>query len=161
MTELLHSKGFLGTSANFAADLTLVIMLVVAAIFTTGLVLARLKKYEAHRWVQTTGATMNAIMIFWMMVLPYRDFVIRDAAAPQLATFYAITTFHATIGLIAMLFGLFVTLRGNEIMFESLKFKKYKGFMRAAYTFYMLATLAGVWVYVTWFVTNTNPPVYE
>ena len=32
MTELLHQPGFLGTSANFAADMTLVLDFLVAAV---------------------------------------------------------------------------------------------------------------------------------
>jgi uncharacterized membrane protein YozB (DUF420 family) len=39
-----------------------------------------------------------------------------------------------------------------------LKFKNYKRFMRIAYTLYMVATVLGVLVYLTWFVSNTPSP---
>jgi hypothetical protein len=32
--------------------------------------------------------------------------------------------------------------------------------MRVSYALYVLATLIGVFVYLTWFVGNPNPPVY-
>lgn len=160
MNELLHSPGFLGTNANFAADMTLVIMLIVAALFTTGVVLARMGKYQAHRWVQTSAAAMNLIMVLWLMVLPFRDFVGRDAGGPRPNYFYSITTLHATIGTIALLFGVFVALRGNKLMPKPLAFNNYKGFMRVSYFLYMLATAIGVWVYFTWFTRIPNPPVY-
>ncbi len=160
MAEILHGSGFLGTSANFAADMTLAVMLVAAMLFTVGLVVARLRRYETHRWIQTAAAIINGIMVLWMMLLPFRDFVIRDVGGPRPSTFYVITTLHATVGLCAFVFGWFVVLRGNNLMIEPLRFKKYRPFMRAAYVLYMLATLLGVWVYFTWFVTIPSPPVY-
>ena len=161
MTELLHSNGFLGTNANFAADMTLILMLAVAALFTVGLFLARAKNYKTHRWVQTTAAALNLLLVLWMMVLPFRDFVVLDQGGPRPSLFYVVTTLHATIGSFGVLFGVFVALRGNELMVKPLKFNNYKAFMRISYAAYMLATLVGIWVYVTWFVTIPNPPTYQ
>jgi uncharacterized membrane protein YozB (DUF420 family) len=160
MIELLHQPGFLGTQANFAADLTLVVMLALATLFTLGVVLARRRKYTAHRWVQTSAAVLNVGMVLWMMILPFRDFVIRDIGGPRPAMFYTITSIHALIGLAAVTFGLFVTMRGNELVPEALKFNNYKLFMRIAYGLYMMATLLGVWVYINWFIQIPNPPIY-
>lgn len=160
MTELLHSRGFLGTNANFAADMTLVIMLTTATLFTIGFILARMEKFTAHRWVQTLAAATNIIMVLWLMVLPFRDFIVRNKMAEP-HYFYIITTLHATIGAIALLFGTFVALRGNKLVPKALRFNNYKGFMRTSYALYMLATAIGVWVYFTWFVNVPNPPVYN
>ena len=160
MNDILHQPGFFGTSANFAADFTLVMMIFIAALFTIGVFLAIRKKYDAHRWVQTTAAILNAIMVSWMMILPYRDFVAPGLPAQLSEKFYAITTLHAFVGLFALTFGLFVTLRGNGLVPKALKFKNYKGFMRVAYGMYMLTTLLGIWVYFAWFVGNPNPPTY-
>ena len=95
------------------------------------------------------------------MVLPYRDFVARDAGGPRPNYFYIITTLHATIGTAALLFGVFVVLRANKLLPKFLQFNNYKGFMRLAYTLYMLATLIGIWVYATWFTRIPNPPIYQ
>ena len=51
MEAFMHSQGFLGTNANLAADTTLIVMIIVGIMFTVGFVLARMGKYEAHRWV--------------------------------------------------------------------------------------------------------------
>jgi uncharacterized membrane protein YozB (DUF420 family) len=160
MNDILHQSGFFGTSANFAADFTLVMMILIAILFTTGVVLAVKKKYDTHRWVQTTAAILNAIMVLWMMILPYRDFVAPGIPTQLSEKFYAITTLHAFVGLFALTFGLFVTFRGNGLVPKALKFKNYKGFMRVAYGLYMLTTLLGVLVYLAWFVGNPNPPTY-
>lgn len=161
MTELLHQQGFLGTSANWAADMTLVISLIVATLFTIGAYLAVRGQYGAHRVVQTTAAIINAILVLWMMILPFRDFVVpadNPANLPQSAIWT--TRFHAIIGSAALIFGLFVMLRGNGLVPKFMQFNNYKAFMRVAYALYMLATLIGVGVYITWFVGNPTPPTY-
>jgi uncharacterized membrane protein YozB (DUF420 family) len=160
MNEFLHQPGFLGTHANRAADITLVIMLLAATLFTIGFILARKKKFKAHRWVQTGAATLNAIMVLWMMILPFRDFVLRDRGGPRPAVFYIIASIHGLVGLVGVIFGLFVTLRGNGLVPKPLRFNNYKLFMRTAYGLYMLATLLGIGVYLTWFAYVPNPPVF-
>lgn len=161
MTELLHQPGFLGTSANFAADMTLVLSAVVALLFTIGVVLAVRGQYTAHRWVQTTAATINAILVLWLMVLPFRDFVAPpDNPGGLPLSAIATTRIHAAVGSAALIFGLFVVLRGNGLMIKPLRFNNYKAFMRVAYVLYMTATLIGLFVYITWFVGNPNPPAY-
>ena len=83
MNELLHRPGFLGTSANFAADMTLVLSLLVVLIFTAGFLAARREKYRLHGRIQTIGALLNLALVLWMMLLPYRDFVLREISPPR------------------------------------------------------------------------------
>ena len=161
MTDLLHQPGFLGTSANFAADMTLVMSAVVAIILTAGAILAVKGKYTAHRWFQTTGVIINAILVLWLMVLPFRDFVAAPNNPGMLPlSAIATTRIHAAVGATAFLFGIFVMLRGNGLMIKPLRFNNYKAFMRVSYVLYMTATLIGLFVYITWFVGNPNPPTY-
>jgi uncharacterized membrane protein YozB (DUF420 family) len=161
MTELLHRPGFLGTRANFGADATLLVMIFIAALFTVGFYLARRRKFTAHRWVQTGAATLNLIMVLWLMILPFRDFVLRDIGGPRLTIFYAATGLHALVGLFGVGFGAFVVLRANGLMPAALRFRNYKPFMRTAYSLYMATTLLGIFVYLTWFVFIPNSPVYK
>lgn len=160
MTDILHSPGFLGTHANFAADMTLVMSILVALVFTVGYWLARKGKYDTHKWVQTTGAVVNVILVLWLMLLPYRDFIVRDSGGPRDSVFYYVTTIHATVGFFAFVFGNFVVLRGHGLVPEKLRFNKYKPYMRTAYALYIVTTLLGVWTYWTWFVTVGNPPQF-
>jgi uncharacterized membrane protein YozB (DUF420 family) len=162
MNDRLHQPGFLGTSANWAADMTLLLSALVALLLTVGVILAVRGQYRAHRWFQTGAATLNAVLVLWLMILPYRDFV----AAPNnpgLLPLSAIATtrIHAAVGALALVFGLFVTLRANKLMPKFLRFNNYKAFMRVAYALYMLATLIGLFVYITWFVGNPSPPSYQ
>jgi uncharacterized membrane protein YozB (DUF420 family) len=162
VNEILHQPGFLGTNANFAADMTLAISVIVAILFTVGVVMAVRGRYEIHRWIQTTAAVLNAILVLWMMVLPFRDFIIKDFMGPRPAIFYYVTSTHALAGFFGLVLGLFVVLRANNfpLIPKALRFNNYKLFMRISYALYMLATLLGIWVYVTWFVTIANPPTF-
>jgi uncharacterized membrane protein YozB (DUF420 family) len=157
---LFHSHGFLGTNANLAADATLVISILVATLFTVGMLLARGGKYQVHRWVQTSAALLNLVLVLWMMVLPFRDTVRDFGEPPRLAGFYFVPLIHGMIGLSGLLFGLFIVLRANGLMIKPLRFNNYKTFMRVSYGWYMLATLVGVGVYVMWFIIEPHPPLY-
>ena len=161
MVELLHQPGFLGTSANFAADMTLVLSLLVAAALTAGFVLARRGDYRTHRVVQTAAAGANAVLVLWLMILPFRDFIAPGVPERLGERFYGVTTLHALVGGCALVFGLYVVLRANGLMPKPLRFRNYKVFMRVSYTLYIAATLIGIAVYLTWFVGNPNPPTFS
>ncbi len=64
---------------------------------------------------------------------------------------------HALVGVVALVFGTFVMLRGNNLVPRALEFKNYKLFMRSAYGLYMLGTLLGVWVYYNWYINTPEP----
>lgn len=160
MEDLFHRPGFFGTNANFFADVTLVAMLVTATLFSVGFYLARKDNLGAHKWVQTLGALINLILVLWMMILPYRDFIIQDQGGPREGFFYSVTMLHALIGLSATIFGIYVVLRGHKLMPKFLRFNNYVPFMRVAYSLYIAATLLGVAVYLVWFVFTASPPTY-
>ena len=99
-------------------------------------------------------------MVLWMMILPFRDFILPGIPEEVGESFYLTTIVQALIGLVAIPFGLFVVLRGNGLVPEGLKFSNFKPYMRAAYVLYMLVILQGISVYLAWFVFNPNPPVF-
>lgn len=160
MEDLMHRPGFMGTGANLLTDVALVLMALVAVIFTVGFVLARKGKYEAHRWVQTGGGVLTMVLVLWLMVLPYRDFVLSGLPERLPEPFYWVTTLHAVVGAVALPFGMFVILRGHGLVPKALQFSDYRLFMRLAYGLFMLTILIGFAVYVVWFVTNPNPPSF-
>jgi plastocyanin len=144
--------GFLGTTAPFIADLTLLLSLLVALTLTVGVALAVTKRYTAHRWVQTAGVALNIALVVTVMLGSFLQ-----AAAPGLPgriaePYYYVAVVHGLIGLVAFVFGAFVMLRGNGLVPRALKFRNYKLFMRTAYGLYMAATALGAWLYATWYV---------
>ena len=136
-------------------------MLAAGSLFTIGFVLARMRHLEAHKWLQTGGVILTTTMVVWMMVLPFRDFALPGIPQELNDRFYSVTLLHAVVGAIALLFGLYVALRGHGLVPNAIKFDNYGRYMRLAYTLYISTILIGVWVYFTWFVNNPNPPVFE
>jgi hypothetical protein len=161
MIEFLHSPGFLGTSANMFADLTLVVELLILALFSFGFYLAVKGKYDTHKWVQTAGVVLTGILAIWLMTIPYRNLVLQDQGGPREGIFYLVTTLHAVIGFLAFSLGTFVALRGHKLVPKFLQFRNYKLFMRTAYGLYLVTIVLGVWLYYTWYVVIANPPIFE
>lgn len=160
MEDFIHQPGFLGTGANLATDSVLVLLVLVAIGFTVGFWLARQGRYEAHKWVQTASGLTVLVLVLWLMVLPYRDFILPGIPDRLAAPFYWLTSLHALAGAIALPFGLFVILRGHNLVPKALQFNDYKTFMRWAYGLFMVTIALGLGVYLVWFVTNPNPPTF-
>jgi uncharacterized membrane protein YozB (DUF420 family) len=152
MLNFLNAPGFLGTRALMRSDLTLVLTLLSAALFTLGWQLAIRKRFEAHRWVQTAAATLNALIVLIFMVTSFVANILPGIPAKLAEGSYGITTLHGLLGVAALAVGVFVTLRANGLMPKPLRFRNYKLFMRVAYSLYMLSTLGGVALYVVVFV---------
>ncbi len=144
--------GFLGTRATFGPDLALVLILISSAMFTIGWRLAVHQHYSIHRWVQTCAAVVNAAAVLAIMVGSFWGFVL-----PSLSTKFGhpatnITVFHAIVGTITFLLGVFVVLRANKLVPRAWRFQNYKLFMRTSYAFYMFSTLVGIVVYLVTYV---------
>lgn len=152
MSDFLTTPGFLGTQATLRSDLTLVIILITAVLFSIGFVLARRKQFVAHRWVQTTSVVLNTLVVLISMVSSYIIHILPGIPAKLNQGDYAVTSIHGMVGAITLLLGVFVALRGNNLVPKRWRFKNYKLFMRWAYALYMLATLGGVSVYIIVFV---------
>lgn len=153
----MNGRGFLGTNASVLADVSLVLGIVVALVLTVGMLLAVMKRYNAHRWVQTVAVCINVVQVLSIMIASFFK-----SAAPGIPqklneTYYRAATIHAALGFITLIFGTFVMLRGNKLVPRALRFKNYKLFMRTAYGLYVAVTLLGIWVYSVWYVNEPAP----
>jgi uncharacterized membrane protein YozB (DUF420 family) len=146
--NIFNQPGFLGTHAPFLSDITLIAILLTAVLFTIGWQLARRRKYEAHRWIQSISVVINSAVVILVMVKSFVVHILPGIPAKLTQGDYAVTTTHAIIGTLSVLVGIFVALRGNNAVPAPFRFNNYKLFMRTAYGLYMLATLLGVIVYV-------------
>ena len=152
MITFLNRPGFLGTHAPFISDLTLILILLTAILFTIGWQLARRKHFVAHRWIQTVTACLNALVVIGVMIRSFVVHILPGLPAKLQQGDYADTTVHAFIVMIGLLLGIFVVLRANKLVPKPLRFKNYKAFMRTSYALYLLATLLGVLVYLEVYV---------
>jgi hypothetical protein len=79
MSNFFAYPGFLGTEAPLISDLTLILMLLTAALFTLGWRLAVHQRYAAHRWVQTCTVFLNTIVVLIVMVSSFVIFILLDS----------------------------------------------------------------------------------
>ncbi len=147
MRTLFTGAGFLGTTAPFQSDLSLIFIVISAVLFTIGWRLAVAKKFEIHRWVQTSAATVNAIAVAVVMIPSFIIHILPGIPSKLSQGDYGFTTLHAVIGATALLLGVFVVLRANGLVPRALRFRNYKLFMRTSYILYMAATVLGVILY--------------
>lgn len=152
MSDLLQGAGLLGVATPLGANVSLVVMLIAAVLFTIGWRLAVRKQYDAHRWVQTVAVCLNASLVLAWMIRYFVLYVVPEIPARLGEASYAVTTVHAVVGAIGLVLGVFVALRGNELVPSGLRFTNYKLFMRSSYALYMLGTLLGVIVYIIIYV---------
>lgn len=152
MSNLFKSPGFLGTGAPFISDLSLILMLLTAVLFTIGWQMAVRRRYKAHRWVQTWAVLLNTVVVMIVMISSFVIFILPGIPSKLGEGSYGITTVHALFGAVSLILGVYVILVGNGLLPKSLQFTNYKFFMRISYALYMLATFLGVVVYIVVFV---------
>jgi uncharacterized membrane protein YozB (DUF420 family) len=147
MIAYLAGAGFIRPHSSIGADLSLVVMIAAAVMLTVGVVLAKSKRYEAHRWVQTAAVVLNAVPVVIWMIRSFWLYVRPGLPGNLSKSVDAITTVHAVAGLIGVAIGLFVMIRANQLMARGESLSRYKNTMRVAYIVYLLATALGIWVY--------------
>jgi uncharacterized membrane protein YozB (DUF420 family) len=152
MWHVLSGPGFLGTNAPFISDLSLILMLVTAALLTYGRHLARRKRYKTHGRIQTAAVILSTVVALTFMLYSFVKHSLPGVPSRLLEGDFGISTLHAIVGSIAVVLGVFVVLRGHNLVPKALRFKNYRSTMRASYRIYMLATLLGITVYVLVFV---------
>ena len=152
MSNLFKGTGFLGTNAPFISDVSLLLMLFTAALFTLGWRLAVSRRYAAHRWVQTFTVVLNTIVVIVVMVGSFILFILPGIPGKLGEGSYGITTLHALLGLVSVILGVYIVLGGNNLLPKKLRFTNYKRWMRLSYVLYMLTTLLGIVIYIIVFV---------
>lgn len=152
MIAFLQGSGFLGAHGTLGSDLSLLIMLVAAAMLTIGWRLAVAGRYEAHRWVQTAAVCLNLIPVAVWMIRFFVLYVLPEIPAKLSTGTYALTTIHGVVGAIGVALGVFIMIRANQLEAKGQSLSRYKTPMRIAYLLYMLGTALGVAVYVVVYV---------
>jgi uncharacterized membrane protein YozB (DUF420 family) len=146
-------RGFLGTGATFAADLNLVVQLIMGAALIVGAYLAKLKRYRAHGICQTAVLLLNLLMIGLVMG-PSFHHQVRPALFKGIHKWYSgLAIVHALLGITAELLGLYiVVVAGTNILPRWLRFKEWKRWMRTELVLWEFVLLSGLGTYYAWYV---------
>jgi uncharacterized membrane protein YozB (DUF420 family) len=146
-------RGFLGTGATFAADLNLVVQLIMGAALIVGAYLAKQKRYRAHGICQTAVLLLNLLMIGLVMG-PSFHHQVRPALFKGIHKWYSgLAIVHALLGITAELLGLYiVVVAGTNILPRWLRFKEWKRWMRTELVLWEFVLLSGLGTYYAWYV---------
>lgn len=150
--NLTSGEGFLGTGAPLAADLNLVVQLLMGTALLVGSFLARRKHYRAHAVTQTTVLLLNLAMIGTVMWPSTHQQVV--PAFPELFDrwYFAMPSIHAVLGIAAESLGIFIAMVvGTKLVPEKLRFNNWKRWMRAELLLWWITLLSGVATYYVWY----------
>ncbi len=147
------AKGFLETGATFAADINLVVQLLMGLALLAGALLARHKRYRAHGICQTTVLLLNSLMIGLVMWPAFQQQVKPAMSKFLHKWYYEVATIHAVLGTAAELLGFYIVIvAGTNVLPPWLRFKHWKWWMRAELVLWAIVVLGGVGTYCAWYL---------
>lgn len=133
------SMGFFGTEAGSLADINLIVINLGFLILFLAITFAKRKNFKNHIKMANTAVVLGSLSFIWMgfsLISNYLGLI-------SIGFTGLIIVSHATIGLIALLTGIFFAL--DEI-------KKTQKTMRTGFLLWTLALLSGFLLYVTYYV---------
>lgn len=146
-------KGFLGTSASFAADLNLAVQIVMGVALVIGAFLARAKRYSAHGACMAAVLLLNLVAIVAVMWPSFDQLVLPRLARHLSKPYFVVAAVHGMLGSMAELLGVYIVLAaGTRILPASLRFKRWKLWMRIELALWMAVLLSGIGTYVFWYM---------
>jgi uncharacterized membrane protein YozB (DUF420 family) len=144
----LGASGFITARSSLGADLSLLVSAAAIVLLTTGVVLARRRRYDAHRWVQTSAVALNALLVaIWMIVSLVRYFL-PGLPGSLSERGHALAAVHAATGAVGVTLGVFVVIAAGRLAGRGQSVARYKPLMRVAYVVYLAAFALGVALYV-------------
>jgi plastocyanin/uncharacterized membrane protein YozB (DUF420 family) len=141
--------------APYSANLNLIAQLAMGGFLLLGMVLARRKMFRAHAVCQSSVVLLNLLPISMYMAPVFHSGVMPGLFGKLGEPFYAVAATHALIGTVAETLGLYIILRaGTNLLPLSLRFTKYKPWMRAELALWWLAIALGLTTYFVWYTGN-------
>ncbi len=146
-------SGLLGAGATLGADINLIVQIVMGLMLLAGMALARRKKFRAHKYCQSSVMLLNLVMIALIMY-PAFDRQVKPQLPDGLKdSYFLVATLHAGLGAIAELLGLYIVLvAATNLLPQSLRFKRYKPWMRTELALWWLVLFIGVGTYYAWYI---------
>jgi len=146
-------EGFLGTSARFSADLSLLLEIAIAVGLLVGGALARRQRYRAHAWCQSLLVLLNLALIVLLMVPSFRLQVAPRIPAKLGKSYFAFAAAHGALGAAVELAALYILVAaGTTWLPERFRLHRFQFWMRTVLAAWWVELLLGVATYVRWYV---------
>ena len=143
----------MGTGAPLAADLNLIVQMLMGVALLIGTWLARRKRYRAHGIAQSIVLVLNLGMIATVMWPSTEQQVMPAFPGVFDRWYFAAPSIHGLLGLAAEGLGIFIILvAGTKLVPERLRFGNWKRWMRAELLLWWTTLLSGIVTYYVWYV---------
>jgi hypothetical protein len=149
---LAAGPGLFGTRANLFSDLNLTAQLVLILGLSVGAVFAHRGKISIHQYNQTTWVMVNIVLTIFIMIMSFSKNILPGIPANLLQAHAAISTVHASLGLVTILCGVYLLLRMNQLIPKKYRIRWWKNLMRMTLGLYWLVGLLGVFTYYIWYI---------
>jgi uncharacterized membrane protein YozB (DUF420 family) len=151
------NEGFLGTAANFYADMTLLLEIAMGVGLLAGALLARFGRFRQHAWCQSVIVLLNLAVIVLTMIPSFRVQVSPKIPLKLGKAYYALATAHATLGGVTEITGLYILLAaGTSVLPKKVRITQYKAWMRTVLVLWWLVLLLGLATYARWYVAHLS-----
>jgi plastocyanin/uncharacterized membrane protein YozB (DUF420 family) len=151
------SPGFLHLGGTMAADLNLVVQLAMGVALLIGMRFARQRRFRAHGRCQASVMVLNLLMIALIMAPSFHRQVSPNLDKAASDSYYMLPAIHAGLGTIAELLGIYVVLvaMGARLVPVGLRFRNYRGWMRATLLLWWIVIGLGVGTYAAWYMADS------
>lgn len=147
-----HGLFLLSGAAPWRANLTLVLELGMGVGLLIGALLARLRRFGAHAWCQSTVVLLNLALIVATMIPSLRQLVVPALPAKLGKPYYALAAAHAALGSIAQCAGLYILLAvGTKVLPERFRITRLKLWMRSVLVLWWVVLALGLATYADWY----------
>lgn len=150
-TRIAARPGFFGTKANLFSDLNLIAQILFLIGLTLGAIFARKGHISTHQYMQTGLVFFNIVLTIFIMVVAYYEYVIPGLPANLQKAFGLVATIHAALGSLAILCGIYLVLRMNQLIAPRWRISWWKNLMRFTFGLYWLVGIIGVATYLIWY----------
>jgi uncharacterized membrane protein YozB (DUF420 family) len=141
--------GFLGTTAPWTADVTLLLEWAIGIGLLAGALLARAGRYRLPAACQSVNVLLNLILIVLAMFPSFHRQVLPKLPSRIGRPYYALAATHAAMGTVAELLALYLLLAaGRTFLPEKLRLRSYKIWMRGVLFLWWIVLFVGIATYV-------------
>ena len=145
-------QGFLNSAAPRGADVTLVLEVAMGVGLLVGAQLARMRRFGAHAWCQSTVVLVNLALIAATMVPSFRNLLLPALPGKLGKSYYALAAAHAALGVVAQCAGLYILLAvGTKLLPERFRIKRMKLWMRSVLVLWWTVLALGLATYIRWY----------
>ncbi len=144
--------GFFGSNATLSSDVNLIAQLLLLLGLSLGAALAHRGHISTHQYLQTGLVLFNIVLTAFIMIASFESHVAPKLPGILGSAYGLVAAFHAALGTIAILCGVYLILRMNQLIPKSLQVSGWRNLMRFTLGLYWAVGLFGLTTYLIWYV---------